>query len=63
MKKFAPLQQAIKAFHEDEDGMESIQVVILLAIAAVVLAVLATFWEKISTWAGDLIDEVLTWGG
>jgi Flp pilus assembly pilin Flp len=41
---------ALKAFHADEDGMETMQVVIIIAIAAVVLIALLKFWDAIKTW-------------
>lgn len=41
---------AVKAFHDDEDGMETIQVVIIVAIAAIVLVALLKFWDAIKEW-------------
>jgi Flp pilus assembly pilin Flp len=46
-------------FHRDEDGIEAIQVVMILAFGAVVLVAAWAFWDKISGWASGLIDGLL----
>lgn len=45
--------------HRDESGMEAIQAVLILAIAAVALLVVKTRWEVIRNWFGDLYDELV----
>jgi Flp pilus assembly pilin Flp len=47
---------ALKSFHNDEDGMETMQVVIIIAIAAIVLVALLAFWGKIK----DFVKETWT---
>jgi len=39
-----------RAFHEDEDGMETLQVVMIAGISAVILLVLVAFWKDIKGW-------------
>jgi Flp pilus assembly pilin Flp len=58
LEKKPNVLQSWLAFHEDEDGMETIQVVMLIAIAAVVLIVLKAFWGEIKTWVKGLWNEV-----
>jgi Flp pilus assembly pilin Flp len=46
-------------FHRDEDGIEAIQVVMILAFAAVVLVAAWALWDQISSWASGLIQKIL----
>lgn len=45
------------AIHRDEQGLNTLQVVAILAVAAIVLAVIKLFWADIFNWfvknAGD----------
>jgi Flp pilus assembly pilin Flp len=41
---------ALQAFHNDEDGLEAIQVVMIVAIASVVLIALLKFWEDVKSF-------------
>jgi len=44
--KIQQINQTLRRIREDERGMEPIQVVLILAVAAVVIAVLWNFWES-----------------
>jgi len=55
------LCQAVRAFHEDEDGMEALQVVIIVAIAAVVLGLLKIFWPEIKSWTKTAVKNLTGW--
>lgn len=46
-------------FHQDEDGIEAAQVVMILAIAAVALLVIKSAWPTIRDWFKDTIDELM----
>jgi hypothetical protein len=48
-----------RAFHDDEGGLEAVQVVMILSFAALVLLVGWRFWGKIQTWATGKIDSFL----
>lgn len=48
----------VRNFVQEEDGMEAIQVVMIVAIAALVLVVLMTFWDKIKGWADTAIGII-----
>jgi len=39
-----------KKLHNDEEGIETIQVVMILAVAAIALALVKLNWQSISTW-------------
>lgn len=49
---------AIKAFHDDERGMETLQIVMIAGIAAVILIVLWQFFPKIRDWVNGLFGTV-----
>ena len=48
----------IQKFDNDEDGIESIQVVMILAFGAVVMVAAWAFWDEISSWAKGKIGEL-----
>ncbi|MCU0703146.1 MAG: hypothetical protein MUF18_04055 [Fimbriiglobus sp.] len=55
MKKF------LLRFHRDDRGLEALQVVMIIAIAALVLALVKLFWGSIKTWFTELTDPILNW--
>lgn len=55
------LSQAVRAFHDDEDGMEALQVVIIVAIAAVILGLLKIFWPQIKSWFTGAVNNIKSW--
>lgn len=52
---------SIRRFHNEEDGIESIQVVMILAIAAVALLVIKNKWEDIKSFFNDNTDQAIEW--
>jgi Flp pilus assembly pilin Flp len=48
----------IRSFHEDENGIEAIQVVMIVAIAAIVLIAVMTLGQEVFTWAKDKWNEL-----
>lgn len=55
------LQNALRSFHNDEDGMEAIQVVLILAIAAVALLVVKGKWDGIKSFFNENVDQAAEW--
>lgn len=55
MKK--SLQSKLNNFHQDEAGLEALQVVMILAVAAVALIVVKTQWDKIRDWFNDVMGQ------
>ena len=51
--------QALRSFHNDEDGMETMQVVMLVALAAFVMIALNQWGDKILEWAKALVGDVV----
>ena len=53
------LSAAVRLFHNDEDGMEAIQVVMVVAIGAVILLAFAKFvWPMIRDYTKSAINEI-----
>jgi len=51
--------KAIRSFHEDEEGLESLQVVMIVAISAVILLAIIKLWPRVQEWLGRETDKVL----
>jgi len=47
----------LKKIHNDEEGLEVLQVVIILAIAAIVCFAIKTFFSSIKSWSNERIDK------
>lgn len=47
-----------RKFHEDEDGLEAIQVVMIVAIAAIVLIAVMTIGQEVFQWLRDKWNEL-----
>ena len=56
MKKLT-LKAAFNKFHNDEAGLEALQVVMILAVAAVALIAVKGQWETIKTWFEDVSGQ------
>ena len=50
-------------FHRDERGMETLQVVLILGLAAIIVAFAQGYWPKIKAWFRESVDQVLRWQG
>lgn len=50
-----------RRLHEDERGLEALQTVIVVALAAIMLAFLKTFWPGIKQWFRNSVQEVIGW--
>jgi len=56
--------RSLKRIHKDEQGLETLQVVAILAVAAIVLAVLKIFWNDIKGWFDKETKETTKdWAG
>lgn len=50
--------KTMRRIHEDERGLETLQVVMIIAIAAVILAIIKTFWPQIRDWCQNMINII-----
>jgi hypothetical protein len=53
--------ERLKEFHNDEAGMSSLQAILTIAIAAVILGLLKVFWNDIKNWFAISVAPVLGW--
>ena len=58
MSQIAALKQSIRRFHDNEAGLEALQVVMIVAIAAVCLIIVNNFWEDIRAWFNGMMEAV-----
>jgi hypothetical protein len=50
VRKQSLLSKWLKRFHQDEDGIETLQIVMIVGVAVVILLVIVVFWEQIQGW-------------
>ncbi len=55
------LKNAIARIHNDERGMETLQTVMLIAVAAIVLLFVKMYWEEDQGLVQRLVDQILDW--
>ncbi len=61
MNSLRKLSNGFKALHRDEDGMEAIQVVAIVAVAAIVLIfVKGTIWPRVQSFAMDQLGKLIS---
>jgi hypothetical protein len=53
------LRRSIRKFHEDEAGMEALQVVMIIAIGAVILLAIVKLWPTVKSWFSEQTSEVI----
>jgi Flp pilus assembly pilin Flp len=51
MMKATNLKNVVSQFNNDEDGIEALQVVMIVAIAAIVLIAVMTVGQEVMDWA------------
>ena len=54
------IRKAFARLHRDEQGIEALQAVLVMAIAAVILAVVKAKWPAIKTLFNTNVDAVST---
>jgi hypothetical protein len=57
--KIPNIPTAIRAFHEDEEGLEALQVVMIIAIAAAILIAVMKLWPHVQEWFSKETDQIL----
>ena len=48
----------IARFHKNQKGLETLQVVLIIAVAAIILALIVNQWPDIRDWAVEAITAV-----
>ena len=57
------IRKAIARLHRDEQGIEALQAVLVMAIAAVILAVVKAKWPDIKEFFNNGVDEAVAFDG
>jgi len=57
----AKLNATARQFDQDQDGMETMQVVMILAVGAIVTLFLRDAWDEISYWSTGLVHDLVSW--
>ncbi len=52
------IQRYFKHLHEDEDGLEALQVVMIVAIAAIVLIAIMTLGQEVYDWLREKWNQL-----
>lgn len=55
------LFRKLRRIHNDEQGMEALQVVMIIALAAVVLFFIRNYWTTIQTWLNGATTNITQW--
>ena len=53
--------KTLRRIHEDEQGMETLQVVMIIAIAAVILFLVNSQWNNIKNWWNTAVQNIVQW--
>ena len=59
MKTFQKIKNSFKKFHNDEAGLEALQIVMIIAIAALVLIAIRNKWPEVRDWMNDQVDGIM----
>ena len=54
----SPIRDSLRRLHDDEDGMETLQAVMIAGIAAIILLTIVLFWGKIKKWWKSRVEPV-----
>lgn len=52
----------LRDFHRNETGLEALQVVLIVGIAALILALLKYFWQDVKNWFAVTAYPLLGFG-
>lgn len=64
MSKLFKLAKSVKKFHNDERGLEALQVVMIIAVAAVIMLLVRNYYDDIKEWVTGLVDQMTgDWSG
>jgi len=55
----AKINTAARKFDQDQDGMETMQVVMIIAVAAIVMFFVRDVWYAVAGWTSNLVASVI----
>lgn len=62
-------KNGVVKFHRNEKGLEALQVILIVAIAAIILALLKLYWKDVKAWFKTMVETIIgsdgkdEWGG
>jgi hypothetical protein len=59
MSKLYNLTKSLKKFHNDERGLEALQVVMIIAVAAIVMLLVKNNYDKLKGWMETLVGQII----
>jgi hypothetical protein len=48
----------LRCVHKDEEGIETLQAVMIIAVAAVILALVKSKWPDVKTWFNKALQDI-----
>lgn len=57
MNENKELDNLWKTFHEDEEGLEILQVVLIIALAAIIFIVIRSYWDKAKAKSNAAVNK------
>ena len=61
MSKFLSIKSALNRLHNDERGLEALQVVMIIAVAAIVMLLVKSNYEDVKAWVEQMLGEITGW--
>ena len=52
------IRRRMARFNKNQKGLETLQVVLIIAVAAVILALVVNQWPAIRDWANEALDYI-----
>ena len=52
------IRHRVARFNKNQKGLETLQVVLIIAVAAVILALVVNQWPTIRDWANEALDFI-----
>jgi hypothetical protein len=49
-----------KELHRDEEGLQTLQVVCIVAVAAIILALVKVYWNDIKNWVAVVLAPIFS---
>lgn len=59
MASLQKMRDSVRSFHRNEAGLEILQVVMILAVAAVALIAVKYKWDDIKEWFNDVMGQAV----
>lgn len=52
----------LRTLHDDELGLTTLQVVAIVAVAAIILAFVRLYWHEMKNWVATAVAEIFSLG-